>query len=157
MRGSSSKSAARSAPPPTRTTASWCFKVLLPSISRLGAAAYPHVELADQVAARIIPFIRGVQLRKPTPGTTPMGRSRGGLTSKIHAVVDTNGLPVHLALTPGEAHDNRLCFKSACHFAAWIGLTPKDHSSGGKSRPGTITRAGDQALRNSRCRGDCRH
>jgi transposase len=38
-----------------------------------------------------------------------MGRSRGGLTSKIHAVVDTNGLPVHLALTPGEAHDNQLC------------------------------------------------
>jgi len=38
-----------------------------------------------------------------------MGRSRGGLTSKIHAVVDANGLPVHLALTPGEAHDNRLC------------------------------------------------
>ena len=38
-----------------------------------------------------------------------MGRSRGGLTSKIPAVVDTNGLPVHLALTPGEAHDNRLC------------------------------------------------
>jgi hypothetical protein len=37
------------------------------------------------------------------------GRSRGGLTSKIHAVVDANGLPVHLALTPGEAHDNRLC------------------------------------------------
>jgi len=31
-----------------------------------------------------------------------MGRSRGGLTSKIHAVVDANGLPVHLALTPGE-------------------------------------------------------
>jgi transposase len=38
-----------------------------------------------------------------------MGRSRGGLTSKIHAVVDTNGLPVHLSLTPGEAQDNRLC------------------------------------------------
>lgn len=38
-----------------------------------------------------------------------IGRSRGGLTSKIHAVVDSNGLPVHLALTPGEAHDNRLC------------------------------------------------
>jgi hypothetical protein len=38
-----------------------------------------------------------------------MGRSRGGLTSKIHAEVDTNGLPVRLALTPGEAHDNRQC------------------------------------------------
>jgi transposase len=38
-----------------------------------------------------------------------MGRSRGGLTSKIHAVVDTNGLPVRLALTSGQTHDNRLC------------------------------------------------
>ena len=38
-----------------------------------------------------------------------MGRSRGGLTTKIHAVVNTNGLPVQLGLTPGEAHDNRLC------------------------------------------------
>jgi transposase len=28
-----------------------------------------------------------------------MGRSRGGLTSKIHAVVDSNGLPVRLALS----------------------------------------------------------
>jgi transposase len=40
-----------------------------------------------------------------------MGRSRGGLTSKIHALVDTNGLPVRLALTTGEAHDNRLADK----------------------------------------------
>ena len=40
-----------------------------------------------------------------------MGRSRGGLTSKIHALVDANGLPVRLALTAGEAHDNRLAGK----------------------------------------------
>jgi transposase len=40
-----------------------------------------------------------------------MGRSRGGLTSKIHALVDTDGLPVRLALTAGEAHDNRLAVK----------------------------------------------
>src|SRR4029077_102555 len=33
-----------------------------------------------------------------------MERSRGGLTSKIHALVDTNGLPIRLALAPGEAH-----------------------------------------------------
>ena len=26
-----------------------------------------------------------------------------------HAVVDTNGLPAHLALTPGETHNSRLC------------------------------------------------
>ena len=40
-----------------------------------------------------------------------MGRSRGGLTSKIQAVVDRNGLPIRLALTAGEAHDNRLAAK----------------------------------------------
>jgi transposase len=38
-----------------------------------------------------------------------MGRSRGGLTSKIHAVVNADGLPVVLGLTPGEAYDNRQC------------------------------------------------
>jgi transposase len=38
-------------------------------------------------------------------------------------------------------------FKSARHFAAWIGLTPKDHSTGGKQRLGRITRAGDEMLR----------
>ena len=35
-----------------------------------------------------------------------MGRDQADAT---HAVVDTNGLPIHLALTPGEAYDNRLC------------------------------------------------
>lgn len=35
-----------------------------------------------------------------------MGRSRGGLTSKIHAVVDSNGLPVRLPLNPGEARSS---------------------------------------------------
>jgi transposase len=36
-----------------------------------------------------------------------MGRSRGGLTTKIHAVVDANGLPITLELTPGQAHDGK--------------------------------------------------
>ena len=40
-----------------------------------------------------------------------IGKSRGGLTSKIHAVVDSSGLPGRLALRPGEAHDVRLAEK----------------------------------------------
>jgi len=36
-----------------------------------------------------------------------MGRSRGGLTTKIHALVDANGLPIALKLTAGQAHDGR--------------------------------------------------
>jgi hypothetical protein len=30
-----------------------------------------------------------------------IGRSRGGLSTKINAVVDENGLPVRIMLTPG--------------------------------------------------------
>ena len=36
-----------------------------------------------------------------------MGRSRGGLTTKIHALVDAQGRPIHLKLTEGQAHDRR--------------------------------------------------
>lgn len=36
-----------------------------------------------------------------------MGRSRGGLTTKIHALVDADGLPIALTLSEGQAHDGR--------------------------------------------------
>jgi len=36
-----------------------------------------------------------------------MGRSRGGLTTKIHARVDAAGLPIALKLTEGQAHDGK--------------------------------------------------
>ena len=36
-----------------------------------------------------------------------MGRSRGGLTTKIHALVDADGLPITLKLTEGQANDGR--------------------------------------------------
>ena len=38
-------------------------------------------------------------------------------------------------------------FRSARDYAAWAGLTPKDHSTAGKARMGVITKAGDEALR----------
>ncbi|WP_229006542.1 IS5 family transposase [Roseibium aggregatum] len=38
-------------------------------------------------------------------GSDCMGRSRGGLTSKIHAVVDACGLPIGLSLSEGQAYD----------------------------------------------------
>ena len=35
-----------------------------------------------------------------------LGRSRGGLTSKIHVAVDGRGLPMSILVTPGQAGDN---------------------------------------------------
>jgi transposase len=38
-------------------------------------------------------------------------------------------------------------FKSGRNFSAWIGLVPKQHSSGGKDRLGSISKQGDRYLR----------
>ncbi len=38
-------------------------------------------------------------------------------------------------------------FKTGRNFAAWIGLVPKQNSSGGKERLGDITKPGDRYLR----------
>lgn len=48
-----------------------------------------------------------------------------------------------LAMKTPDPH----AFRSGRQFAAWIGLTPKDHSTAGKTRSGVITRAGDETLR----------
>ena len=38
-------------------------------------------------------------------------------------------------------------FKNGRHMAAWLGLVPRQHSSGGQAKLGGITKAGDQDLR----------
>ncbi|WP_152986564.1 IS110 family transposase, partial [Pseudovibrio sp. POLY-S9] len=48
-----------------------------------------------------------------------------------------------LVASIGNGHQ----FKSGREFAAWLGLTPTNRSSGGKERLGRITKMGDQYLR----------
>lgn len=48
-----------------------------------------------------------------------------------------------LAATVGDAR----VFRSGRQFAAWLGLVPKQHSSGGKERMGAISKMGDRHLR----------
>jgi transposase len=48
-----------------------------------------------------------------------------------------------IVATVGTARD----FSSGRQFAAWLGLTPRQHSSGGRSRLGHITGRGDAYLR----------
>jgi transposase len=54
--------------------------------------------------------------------------------------------PIGAVLLTMKTPDPTL-FHSGRQFAAWIGLTPKDHSTAGKVRLGVITRAGDEGLR----------
>jgi transposase len=48
-----------------------------------------------------------------------------------------------LIATVGDAH----MFKNGRQFAAWLGLVPRQHSTGGKPRLGRITKRGDTYLR----------
>jgi transposase len=73
----------------------------------VAAAHHAAVQMIDTSIVRVHQHAACIARNKKQS----MGRSRGGLSSKIHAVVDKNGLPVRLALTAGEAHDNRLVTK----------------------------------------------
>ena len=79
------------------------------------------------------------------------------LEAKLLAWHRANALSRRLAQIPGigpvtaaalvmKAPDPH-AFRSGRLFAAWLGLTPKDHSTAGKTRLGKITRAGDETLR----------
>jgi transposase len=79
------------------------------------------------------------------------------LAAKLAAWHHSNARSRRLAAIPGvgpvvaaalvmKAPDPH-AFRSGRMFAAWLGLTPKDHSTAGKTRFGKITRAGDETLR----------
>jgi transposase len=75
---------------------------------------------------------------------------------KLTAAHKTNQVSQRLATIPGVGPVIALtlalevdptAFESGRHLAAWIGLTPKEHSTGGKQRMGGISRAGNERLR----------
>jgi transposase len=49
-------------------------------------------------------------------GAHCLGRSRGGLTTKIHVVVDAQGLPIRLGLTAGQTHDVQIAARLLDHL-----------------------------------------
>lgn len=57
----------------------------------------------------ISPATQGVGSNYTNPGIEPpehgLGRSRGGLTSKVHQLVEGHGLPLATIVSPGQAND----------------------------------------------------
>ena len=52
-----------------------------------------------------------------------------------------------LASSEPSTHADPKAFRSGRNFSAWIGLVPRQHSSGGKDRLGSISKQGDRYLR----------
>ena len=63
------------------------------------------LQMIDATSARVHQHAACAQ--KKTADPVALGHSRGGLTSKIHALVDADGRPVALKITEGQAHDGR--------------------------------------------------
>ena len=55
--------------------------------------------------------------------------------------------PITASLLAATVGGNIGAFRSARHFAAWLGLVPRQFSTGGKTRLGRITKAGNSELR----------
>jgi error-prone DNA polymerase len=55
--------------------------------------------------------------------------------------------PITASLITAAVGESIKDFKNARHFAAWLGLTPRQHSTGGKTRLGRITKAGNREIR----------
>ncbi len=92
-----------------------------------------------------------------------MGERRKDIEAKLKAWYRNNEVSNRLAKIPGVGPLGAALltmktpapkeFASGRQFAAWMGLTPKDHSTGGRQRLGVITRAGDEKLRSTLVQG----
>ncbi len=74
-----------------------------------------------------------------------MAWHRSNETSQRLDEIPGVGPALATALVAGVADPK--AFRSARNFSAWVGLVPKQHSSGGKDRLGSISKQGDRYLR----------
>jgi error-prone DNA polymerase len=75
-----------------------------------------------------------------------VAHARGDDTARRLATIPGVG-PITASLVAATVGDSIAAFKSARHFAAWLGLVPRQHSTGGKTRLGRITKAGNREIR----------
>ena len=116
-------------------------------VAGLLAAVAQDAELPE--AARTMLAFLGRQVER-------LGREIATLDAALAAQHRAHPVSQLLAAIPGVGPVGALTlavrvdpsqFKSGRHLAAWLGLTPREHSSGGKQRMGGISRAGDERLR----------
>ena len=115
----------------------------------LHVVADPSDERVPEVARACLAAL-GSQLRKLKEQILEFDRMiiawhRSNEASKRLDAIPGVGPMLATALVAGVADPK--AFRSGRNFSAWIGLVPKQHSSGGKDRLGGISKQGDRYLR----------
>lgn len=108
----------------------------LPAVARTALA--PLVQQLQDTAARIAEIEREIKAWHASNEA-----SRRLATVPQIGVLIASAFVAHLGERPEDARR----FVSGRAFAAWIGLVPAQHSTGGKTRLGPITKAGNRYLR----------
>jgi transposase len=104
----------------------------LPALAaRSAAGLLEHIRLLEE---RIREFEREIEQHARTDELAKRAQQRAGIGPiTASAIVTTMGDPA--------------MFKNGRQFAAWLGLVPRQFSTGGKPRLGRITKRGDTYLR----------
>jgi transposase len=102
-------------------------------------------ELARQTLLLIAEMIEGLSMQIRKIEIELLAWHRADPTSRRLETIPGIGFITAsaLAATVGDAK----VFRSGRQFAAWLGLVPKQHASGGKERLGGISKMGDRYLR----------
>jgi transposase len=115
----------------------------------LDIVANPSDKRVPEIARACL-FALGAQLRRLKEHILEFDRRimvwhRSNETSKRLDDIPGVGPALATALVASVADPK--AFRSGRNFSAWIGLVPKQHSSGGKDRLGSISKQGDRYLR----------
>ena len=102
-------------------------------------------ELARQMFKVLAGQYRNAEAQIQEIEATLMAQHRSNEVSQRLAAIPSVG-PIGALSMAAKIGDARR-FRSGRDFAAFIGLTPKDHSTAGRKKLGGITRAGDEMLR----------
>ena len=104
----------------------------LPALA--AGAARDLLEHVRELDARIVGYDRQIQAHVRSSELAQRAQTQKGVGPLTASAI---------VASVGEARE----FKNGRQFAAWLGLVPRQHSTGGKTRLGQITRSGDRYLR----------
>jgi transposase len=90
-----------------------------------------HVRVLD---ARVVSYDRQIQEQVRCSSVAQRAQTLQGVGPLTASAI---------VASVGQAHE----FKNGRQFAAWLGLVPRQHSTGGRPRLGQITRSGDRYIR----------
>lgn len=115
------------------------------------------IEIVNEAPAEALPEMARAALSGFLDAIALINRQLDDIEKQLRAWHKANGQSKRLETAPGIGliGATALCalvpdpklFKNGRHFAAWIGITPKLDGTGGKTRLGRISKAGDGYLR----------